>query len=110
MTGKIIQLDGARLAFLHGLAKSPQAAKKTTAIQLGIAAAAIGLMFSAEIASAHFSANIGALRSFSAQSSQAQNVYWRHHRHCWWATGVGIAIGRVASVERKANSARPFLE
>jgi hypothetical protein len=54
---------------------------------LGSAAAAIAFMCSAEIASANFDAHIGAVRSFSAQSSQTQNVYWRHQRHCWWSHG-----------------------
>ncbi len=54
---------------------------------LGVAVATITLLCGGEIANANFNADVGAARAFSAQSSQAQHVDWRHGRHCGWAHG-----------------------
>ncbi|MBS0238795.1 MAG: hypothetical protein JSS54_06335 [Proteobacteria bacterium] len=58
---------------------------KTT---LGVAFAAAAMVLGAGFASAaSVSSDVQALKQISGQSSVSQNVYWRHHRHCWWRHG-----------------------
>ncbi|CAA2143669.1 MULTISPECIES: hypothetical protein [unclassified Hyphomicrobium] len=58
---------------------------KTT---LGVALAAVAMVLGAGIANAaSVSSDVNSLKLLSGQSPVAQNVYWRHHRHCWWRHG-----------------------
>jgi|SwirhisoilCB2_FD_contig_41_9575913_length_242_multi_19_in_0_out_0_1 hypothetical protein len=51
-------------------------------LTLSVAVAAAVMMLGAGLANANVSSNVAGLH---LQSSQAQTVNYKHHRHCWWS-------------------------
>ena len=55
---------------------------------MGVCFAAAAVALGAGSASAaSVGGDVQTLKLISKQSPEVQNVYWRHHRHCWWRHG-----------------------